>query len=162
VAASVRVEWLSLVGAGVGAVLGVGATLIGEHAQWRRTSRESRLQERRSVYAECLVSFRRAHEDMRVAADEDYEGPQARAAGIRQVFRASGCDETRERLVLMATEDVIAAIDAVYVSLREIREVLARGSTVPSPDYQSARLAHREATEAAREILRRDLRFRGL
>ncbi|MGO4418746.1 hypothetical protein AB4Z54_08295 [Streptomyces sp. MCAF7] len=51
----------------------------------------------------------------------------------------------------------MSAIDASYVSLRRIREVLASGATVPTPDYQAARQAHRETTEAARNVLRRDL-----
>ncbi|MGP4048889.1 hypothetical protein [Streptomyces sp. 2A115] len=51
----------------------------------------------------------------------------------------------------------MTAIDASYISLRRIREVLASGSTVPSPDYQAARQAHKDATEAARVVLRREL-----
>lgn len=109
------------------------------------------------MYADCLVSFRRAHEAMRLAADEEHASSQARAARIRQVYQASGCDEARERLVLTATHEVVTAIDASYISLRKIREVLASGSTVPSRDYQAARQAHRDATEAARNVLRRDL-----
>jgi hypothetical protein len=109
------------------------------------------------MYADCLVSFRRAHEAMRLAADEEHASPQARAARIRQAHQASGCDEARERLILTATNEVVTAIDASYTSLRKIREVLASGATVPTPDYQAARQAHRDATEAARNVLRRDL-----
>ncbi|MFI9823546.1 hypothetical protein ACIHFC_24230 [Streptomyces sp. NPDC052013] len=150
-------EWATLVGTGLGAVMGVGATLVGEQVRWRRTVRDNRLQDRRNLYADCLVSFRRAHEDMRLAADEEHAGPQARAARIRQVYRESGCDEVRERLMLTASDEVTSAIEAAYVSLRKIREVFAAGSTVPSPDYQAARQAHKDATEAARAVLRRDL-----
>lgn len=156
-ALSVGVEWSSLVGTGLGAVLGVGATLVGEHVRWRRTTRDNRLQDRRNLYADCLVSFRKAHEAMRLAADEEHPNPQARAARIRQVYQASGCDEARERLILTATQEVASAIDASYISLRKIREVLASGATVPTPDYQAARQTHRETTEAARDVLRRDL-----
>ncbi|WP_328363912.1 hypothetical protein OG800_31560 [Streptomyces sp. NBC_00445] len=156
-ALSVGVEWSSLVGTGLGAVLGVGATLVGEHVHWRHATRDNRLQDRRNLYADCLVSFRKAHEAMRLAADEDHPNPQARAARIREVYQASGCDEARERLILTATREVVLAIDASYISLRKIREVLASGATVPTPDYQAARQAHRETTEAARDVLRRDL-----
>ncbi|MFH9424250.1 hypothetical protein [Streptomyces sp. NPDC017529] len=151
-------EWSSLVGTGLGAVLGVGATLLGEHVRWRRATRDNRLQDCRNLYADCLVSFRQAHEAMRLAADEEHPSPQARAARIRQVYQASGCDEARERLTLTATEEVTTAIDASYTSLRNIREVLASGATVPTPDYQAARQAHRETTSAARDALRRHLR----
>ncbi|POX52488.1 hypothetical protein C3488_08715 [Streptomyces sp. Ru72] len=106
---------------------------------------------------DCLVSFRRAHEAMRLAADEDHESPQARATRIRQAFQTSGCDEARERLILTAAEDVAAAIDASYHSLREVREVLASGCTITSADYDAARQAHGDATRAARTVLRRDL-----
>jgi hypothetical protein len=94
---------------------------------------------------------------MRLAADEEHASPQARAARIRQVFQTSGCDEARERLILTATHEVASAIDASYNSLRNIREVLASGSTVPDADYQAARQAHSHTTQAARDILRRDL-----
>ncbi|MEU2721008.1 hypothetical protein ACFW4X_05225 [Streptomyces smyrnaeus] len=150
-------EWATLVGTGLGAVMGVAATLVGEQVRWRRTTRDNRLQDRRNMYVDCLVSFRRAHEDMRLAADEEHASPQARAARIRQVYRESGCDEARERLILTASDEVTSAIDASYSSLRQIREIFASGSTVPSPDYQAARQSHREATEAARTVLRRDL-----
>ncbi|MGW2240478.1 hypothetical protein [Streptomyces sp. NPDC001759] len=150
-------EWATLVGTGLGAVLGVGATLAGEHLRWRRTVRDNRLQDRRTMYVDCLVALRRAHEAMRLAAAEDHTDPQTRAAKIRQVFQASGCDEARERLILTATADVAEAIDASYLSLRRVRETLASGCTVTSEEYQAARQAHGDATRAARTVLRQDL-----
>lgn len=150
-------EWATLVGTGLGAVVGVGATVLGEHVRWQRTTRDSRLHDRRNMYADCLVSLRRAHEAMRLAADENHASPQERAARIRQAFQSSGCDEARERLVLTASDDVTAAIDASYHSLREVREALASGSPLTSEIYQSARQAHGDATRAARVVLRRRL-----
>jgi hypothetical protein len=94
---------------------------------------------------------------MRLAADEDHASPQARAAKIRQLFQASGCDEARERLILTATDSVMSAIDASYHSLREVREILASGCTLTSESYQTARQAHGDATRAARVVLRREL-----
>ncbi|MFD6288923.1 hypothetical protein [Streptomyces sp. NPDC060205] len=156
-APSPAVEWSSLIGTGLGAVLGVGATLIGEQVRWRRTTKDTRLQDLRNLFVDCLVSFRRAHEAMRLAADEEHPSPQARAAGIRQVFQASGCDEARERVVLTATDEVVSAVDAAYASLRDLREVPAAGATVPTPDYQAAGRAHSRTMAAAREAFRRHL-----
>ncbi|WP_097216674.1 MULTISPECIES: hypothetical protein [unclassified Streptomyces] len=150
-------EWVTLVGTALGAVLGVGATLAGEHLRWRRTVRDSRLQDRRTMYVDCLVALRRAHEAMRLVADENHTDPQTRAAKIRQVFQASGCDEARERLVLTATADITEAIDGSYHSLRDIREALASGCTIASEEYQAARQIHGDATRAARVVLRADL-----
>ncbi|MFJ3773917.1 hypothetical protein ACIPX0_19715 [Streptomyces sp. NPDC090075] len=152
-----RVEWVTLVGTGLGAVLGVGATLAGEQLRWRRSVRDNRLQDRRDMYVDCLVALRRAHEAMRLAADEDHVDPQTRAARIRQAFQTSGCDEARERLILMADSEVSDAIDASYRSLRRVREALASGCTVASEEYQAARQAHGDATRAARTVLRQDL-----
>jgi hypothetical protein len=152
-----RVEWGTLVGTALGAVLGIGATLAGEHLRWRRTVRDNRLQDRRTMYVDCLVALRRAHEAMRLAADEDYPDPQARAAKIRQAFQASGCDEARERLVLTAATGISKAIDASYHSLRRVRETLASGCTLTSDEYHAARQAHGDATRAARVVLRQDL-----
>ncbi|MCF1509396.1 hypothetical protein [Streptomyces glomeratus] len=150
-------DWVTLVGTVLGAVLGVGATLTGEHLRWRRTVRDSRLQDRRALYVDCLVTLRRAHEAMRLAADENHADQQTRAARVRQAFQASGCDEARERLVLTATDDVAAAIDASYHSLRRVREALAAGCTLESEEYHAARQVHGDATRAARVVLRQDL-----
>lgn len=79
-----RVEWMTLAGTGLGAALGVGATLLGEQIRWRRTVRSGVLQDRQNMYVDCLVTLRRAHEAMRPAADEDHTDPLARAARIRQ------------------------------------------------------------------------------
>jgi hypothetical protein len=108
------------------------------------------------MYVDCLVALRRAHEAMRLAADENHTDPQTRAAKIRQAFQASGCDEARERLVLTATADITEAIDGSYHSLRQIREALA-GCTIASEEYQAARQVHGDATRAARTVLRADL-----
>ncbi|MFD7966745.1 hypothetical protein ACFV5J_38785 [Streptomyces zaomyceticus] len=109
------------------------------------------------MYVDCLVTLRRAHEAMRLAADEDHADPQARAARIRQAFQGAGCDEARERVILTAGADVATAIDASYHSLRQVRETLASGHTLASEEYQDARQAHGDATRAARTVLRRDL-----
>ncbi|MFD8013815.1 hypothetical protein [Streptomyces sp. NPDC058955] len=150
-------EWGTLVGTALGAVLGVGATLAGEQLRWRRSVRDNRLQDRRTMYADCLAALRHAHEAMRLVADEDHADPQVRAAKIRQAFQASGCDEVRERLVLTAATEVSEALDASYHSLRQVREALASGCTVTSEEYQVARQAHGDATRAARVVFRRDL-----
>ncbi|MFG2839772.1 hypothetical protein ACGFYE_32745 [Streptomyces zaomyceticus] len=150
-------EWMTLVGTGLGAVLGVGATLLGEQIRWRRTVRSGVLQDRQNMYVDCLVTLRRAHEAMRLAADEDHADPQTRAARIRQAFQGAGCDEARERVVLTAGADVATAIDASYHSLRQVRETLASGHALASEEYQTARQAHGDATRAARTVLRRDL-----
>ncbi|MFJ4539344.1 hypothetical protein ACIP39_25775 [Streptomyces tibetensis] len=71
--------------------------------------------------ADCLVTLRRAHEAMRLIADENHTDPQTRAAKIRQAFQASGCDEARERLVLTPTADGTAAIDVFYLKWEHAR-----------------------------------------
>ncbi|GAA4021174.1 hypothetical protein GCM10022232_77460 [Streptomyces plumbiresistens] len=66
-------------------------------------------------------------------------------------------DEARERLILTATDTVMSAIDASYHLLRDVREILASGSSLTSVSYQTARQAHGDATRAARVVLRREL-----
>ncbi|MFJ4556376.1 hypothetical protein ACIP4Q_09785 [Streptomyces massasporeus] len=150
-------EWVTLVGTALGAVLGVGATLAGEHLRWRRTVRDSRLQDRRTMYADCLVALRRAHEAMRLAADESHTDPQTRAAKIRQAFRTSGVRRGARAAGSHGDPDITEAIDGSYHSLRDIREALASGCTIASEEYRAARQIHGDATRAARVVLRADL-----
>ncbi|MEU0070832.1 hypothetical protein ABZ027_15010 [Streptomyces sp. NPDC006332] len=150
-------SWITVATTAVGIVGGAGATLSVEHIRWRRTVADRVFQDRRDLYVDCIVTIRRAHEAMRGVVTDGQTSAEL-AAGVREAFRASGCDEARERMFLMdVSNEVEVAVTASYHTLREVREVLAHGHGLTSSEYNTAREAHGNATRAAREVLRRDL-----
>ncbi|MFJ3302429.1 hypothetical protein ACIPSA_04780 [Streptomyces sp. NPDC086549] len=150
-------NWITVATTAVGIVGGAGATLSVEHIRWRRAVADRVFQDRRDLYVDCIVTIRRAHEAMRGVSADGRTSAEL-AASVREAFRASGCDEARERMFLIdVSNEVEVAVTASYHTLREVREALANGHGLTSNEYNTAREAHGNATRAAREVLRRDL-----
>lgn len=149
---------MTLAGTALGALVGVGATLLAERARWRRDSAERARQERKEIYVACLTTFRQAHESMRAVAfgDQRWEAPALDAA-VREALRASGCNEARDTAALFAAPEIVAAIDDAFYSLRRLMDVLAAGNGLDSAAFQEAQAAHRSAVRLAQAAMRRDL-----
>ncbi|MGW0206906.1 hypothetical protein ACWDZ8_14160 [Streptomyces sp. NPDC003233] len=93
---------------------------------------------------------------MHTAAGAHRDGPaDRRETPVREAFRASGCDEVRENLLICATEEMTAVVEDVYASLRKLLEVFAAGDpALDTPDFQEHRLEHAQAMWAARAAMR--------
>ncbi|MGW0574612.1 hypothetical protein ACWD25_01300 [Streptomyces sp. NPDC002920] len=166
-------EWSTLAATGLGALVGVGSTLLADRVRWRRDLVERTRQERREIYVSCLTRYRLAYEDMYAAA-ANHSPENAAAAGhvpgstgreaavreaaVREAFRASGADEVRESALICAPQELSDVIEGVYETLRDLVEVLASGEPpLDSPEFQERRLRHGQAVWAARAAMRRDL-----
>ncbi|MEV5527913.1 hypothetical protein [Streptomyces prunicolor] len=155
-------EWMTLAGTGVGAIVGVGATLLADRVRWHRELAERTRQERRQIYVTCLTRYRQAYEDMyAVALAHRHQEPTALDAAVREAFRGSGCDEVRESALICAPERLSDVIEEVYATLRELEDVFTAGQpALDSPEFQERRLKHAQAVWAARAAMRRDLEHR--
>ncbi|MGW1806670.1 hypothetical protein [Streptomyces sp. NPDC002078] len=149
-------EWTALAGTGLGAVVGVGSTLLADRVRWRRETGERDRRERRELYVACLTKYRLAYEAMHTAAGAHRDGPaDRRETAVREAFRASGCDEVRENLLICAPKEMTAVVEDVYASLRKLLEVFAAGDpALDTPEFQEHRLEHAQAVWAARAALR--------
>lgn len=153
-------EWTTLAATGLGALVGVGSTLLADRVRWRRDLSERNRQERKDIYVACLTKYRQAYEDMYAAANSPQEGT-ARDAAVREAFRASGSDEVRESALICAPQEMSDAIEAVYTTLRDLMDVLAAGEPpLDSPEFQEHRLRHAQAVWDARSAMRQDLERR--
>ncbi|MEU6283080.1 hypothetical protein [Streptomyces sp. NPDC047028] len=152
-------EWGTLAGTGIGALVGVGSTLLADRVRWRRDDADRARRERRDIYVTCLTKYRLAYEDMHTAATVHRDGPHARReSAVREAFRASGCDEVRETALICAPEEMSAVIEDVYASLRELLEVFAAGEpALGTPEFEESRLRHARAVWAARAAMREEL-----
>jgi len=152
------VEWMTLAGTGLGALVGVGSTLLADRSRWRREAAERARQERKDVYVACLTSFRQAQEAMRAVATGDRQREAAALdAAVREAFRASGCNEARDSAAILVTPEMATSIDGAFYSLRRLRNVLASGSPLDSTAHHEAAAAHREAVGLAQAAMRHDL-----
>ncbi|MFK0169111.1 hypothetical protein ACIQU5_09930 [Streptomyces sp. NPDC090306] len=100
----VGTQWTALAGTGLGAVVGVGSTLLVDRARRLHDHAERSRQERKEIYVACLARYRLAYEAMHDAASAAEPGAPAPAAAVRETFRASGCDEIRETALICAPQ----------------------------------------------------------
>ncbi|MFE7275069.1 hypothetical protein [Streptomyces sp. NPDC057623] len=155
-------DWTTLAGTALGALVGVGSTLLADRARWRRDLTDRVRQERRDIYVTVLTKYRLAYEAMHAAAvagrDETDAARSARETAVREAFRASGCDEARETALLCAPQELSDLLEDVYATLRDLQDVFAAGDPpLGSPGLQERRLKHAEAVWAVRAAVRRDL-----
>ncbi|MGW2519950.1 hypothetical protein ACWC09_23615 [Streptomyces sp. NPDC001617] len=154
------VEWTTLAGTGLGALIGVGSTLVADRVRWRRESAVRGHQERKDIYVTCLTKYRQAYESMHADAVA-HRGQDGLEAAVREAFRGSGCDEVRESVLICAPQRMADVLEEVYGTLRELQEIFATGEpSLDSPEFQEQRLRHGQAVWAARAAMRRDLERR--
>ncbi|WP_405584594.1 hypothetical protein [Streptomyces sp. NBC_01092] len=156
-------DWTTLAGTALGALVGVGSTLLADRARWRRDLADRTRQERRQIYVTVLTKYRLAYEAMHTAAVAAGRGADGtRETAVQEAFRASGCDEARETALICAPQEMSDVLEDVYSTLRDLLEVFAAGDPpLGSPELQERRLRHAEAVWAARAAMRGDLERAG-
>ncbi|MCL8015047.1 hypothetical protein [Streptomyces sp. AS02] len=156
-------DWTTLAGTALGALVGVGSTLLADRARWRRDLADRTRQERKQIYVTVLTKYRLAYEAMHAAAVTGRdEAPAVRETAVREAFRESGCDEARETALICAPQEMSDVLEKVYATLRELQDAFAAGDPpLHSPQLQERRLRHAEAIWAARAAMRRDLEGTG-
>lgn len=152
-------DWSTLAATSLGALIGVGSSIVTDRSRHRRQAADRDRETLKTMYAHCLVTFRQAHEAMRIVATShgQSEGEQL-STKILEAYRSAGADEAREAIMLVAPEVVLAAVDSAYRNLRLIRETLAAGHGLESAQYNEARQLHGDATRFARSIMRTHLK----
>lgn len=156
-------NWTTLAATALGALVGVGSTLLADRARWRRDLADRTRQERKQIYVTVLTKYRLAYEAMHAAAVTGRdEAPSARETAVREAFRESGSDEARETALICAPQEMSDVLEKVYATLRELQDAFAAGDPpLHSPELQEQRLRHAEAIWAARAAMRRDLEGTG-
>ncbi|MGQ5651840.1 hypothetical protein ACUJ8H_17515 [Streptomyces sp. EKR5.2] len=152
-------DWMSLLSTLAGAVIGIAATLIADRNRWRREESRHALEVRREVYTEFVSALKSAGEEMRAVALGDHSSESARDAAVREAVRGSGLHKASERLWLMGPPRVVAAGNAAFHALRELRDAYARGTAVGSAEEASLTAHRRTAMAEMRRLMREDLGF---
>ncbi|MFE4756203.1 hypothetical protein ACFRIB_39305 [Streptomyces mirabilis] len=151
-------EWFTLVATLLGAAVGVAGTLFIERVRAREAERRARGTARAEAYVNFLVAVHTASGNMRSLALEIATVPEGeRHPRARAAFRQGGLYEARERVVLFSPEPIAHAADALFNSLRSLRDVVADGGSVDDPAYVAKVESYAEALIQARTLMRVDV-----
>jgi hypothetical protein len=150
------VDWGSLVGTGLGAVIGVSATLGADRINWRRSRQDSDKTARHQVYADYLAALTRARNGLRSAARHPNTPAAERARQAEETFH-DGVYELRYRVALLAPEPVVEASVIAFRALRDLRDLVEAGSVRSDEDYLRQRDVWEDALHELQRAMRADL-----
>ncbi|MEW1615112.1 MULTISPECIES: hypothetical protein [unclassified Streptomyces] len=150
-------EWTALVAAVVGAVIGVGSTLVTDRATWRRDTREQDRETLRTLAAQFLEALTEARDTISDASRSGHLPVDERAQLARAGVLAHGVHAKQYQLELVATAEVAEfARDAAY-QLVLYRDAVVTGHLRDDPECAEARRAFREARHRLMAALRSSL-----
>jgi hypothetical protein len=154
-------SWGTLAAAALGAVFGVGTTLLADLVRSRRDLEQRWVDTKRLVYVSFLVALAQAHSRMVVAAFGGLPAPDRRQA-VHQAFhsdpRHSEAKSVLRELAITAPDHVYRAAVPVYEQLRMVRDALAvQPITVDSDEYNDLTGPFFAQLESLQQVMRDDL-----
>ena len=150
-------QWGSLIGAVVGALIGVSATLSAEQMRWRRGRQDSDKTAKRQTYADYLAALSLTRNELRLASRRSSIPLEERSERAAESFRTGRAYELRYQVVLIAPTEVISASDRAFRALREIQQLVEDGTLHTDTPYIAQRDAWEAAFAALRDRMREDL-----
>ncbi|TQK42496.1 hypothetical protein FBY35_3910 [Streptomyces sp. SLBN-118] len=150
-------EWLGLAGTGLGAIVGVGATLLADRVRWRRDSRARERETLRLLYAEYLEAIAAARDEIS-RASADVEQPLVeRALAAHRAVREHEIFAKQYQLELSAPPAVAELVVSATQGLVDYRDAVAGGATREDDACTAARRAFRAARKTLMEAMRATL-----
>ena len=136
----------------LGALIALVATMLNERVKWRREQVSNRRKQCHETYVSFMSALSEAHERMRAEAVSPEHDGQARALAVREAFLAANCYPLRYQLAIVAGQEVVDGAEAVFQTVRDIRDLLAVGGAIGSEEYKVLR---RRFGAGMRELQRR-------
>ena len=155
-------EWGTLAAVALGAVFGIGSTVLTDRMRRRHESDQRWADIRRAVYVRFLVALSQAHSRMVMAAFREQSADE-RVEAVHRAFhndpRHSEAKSVIRELGITAPDPVFRAALEVYEQLRAVRECLALPSvTATSEGYRSVVRPFFAGLENLQRLMRDDLR----
>ncbi|MEU8185525.1 hypothetical protein AB0B85_03415 [Micromonospora sp. NPDC049044] len=154
-------EWSTILGTIVGAIVGLMSVFLADHLRWRREDKSRLLQARQQVYVDFLAALSKAHSDLRSVAFRSELSPVERSHALLEALDASGVWRLRQSISLIGSRGLMHEVVTAARSLEGVCEVLSHGADVGSDRYIEARNRLWAANATLRELMRKDLGIAG-
>ena len=152
------VDWGTLAGTALGAVLGVSTTLLGERSRWRRENTSRERAAKQQLYSEFLAALwvtRHRLRDLKRSIDLSRE---ERIKQSGEILAAANAYQLLYQMHIMAPEPLGDVADQTFVRLRNLRDRFDEPDVSTDPEWSATQGALGEALEALRRAMRSDLK----
>lgn len=142
----------------LGAVIGVGATLVADLTRASRSQREGDRASKRQAYGDYLAALSLTRHNLRVAARSSVASVDDRARLAFDAFKDAKAYEMRYQVALVAPDQVIEASTSAFNALRSLRDLVeGGGGTHDDPAYRAAQDQWANRFAELRHRMRSDL-----
>ncbi|MFC7305800.1 hypothetical protein ACFQVC_16430 [Streptomyces monticola] len=145
----------TLIGTGLGAVVGVGSTLMADRVRWKRDRAARREDLKRELYGEYLAALTRTRNQLKDLVKARNFTPDERAHQAGELYREGGAYELRYQMSITAPEQVVKRSDDALRKLRDVRDRLQEQVTDSELDTEFTRLI--KSVKSLRDAMRADL-----
>ncbi len=148
--------WIPVLATALGAVIGLGSSLLIDQARSRRDNTRTSLIARRDAYVRYLSSLHDANEALRAVSLDDSATGRAPPASCQG--SVPGCRDhagPRELIILLGPQTVVLAAHQAFRSLRTLRDRIGQGEDLA--DYQPVLGEYGRCLQVLRDATRRDL-----
>lgn len=115
-------DWGTLVGTVLGALLGIGSTVLVEHFRWKRDQYAQEHTGRREVYSQYLSALSLATHQLNDLRRHGSLTPDERKQKAGEILTASGAYQLRYKMLITAPEVLEGPIEQAFACLRKLRD----------------------------------------
>ncbi|MFK4070414.1 hypothetical protein [Streptomyces sp. NPDC029674] len=144
--------WGTLIGTGLGAIVGVGSTLLVDRVRWRREQDTRQEEIQRQLYGDYLAALERTRTHLKDLRRLPDQAPDERARQVRDAFREGGTYELAYRIAITAPDSVVRVSEDAQHKLRDLRDALISGAECGTRSPVQAAL--RQSIESLRDAMR--------
>ena len=150
-------QWLALVSTVVGALIGVGSTLIADRLRWSRDRSKATYEARRQLYSDFLADLSVTRDAVRAVGRGYLDADVPRQQAANDAFQSANLYSRRYQVSISAPPEVVGAATVTFRSLRRLRDVVASSHDNESEEYVTERERYDAALSMLIERMRDDL-----
>jgi hypothetical protein len=150
-------QWLALVSTVLGALIGVGSTLVVDRRRWSRERSKAMYEARRQLYSDFLADLSTTRDAIRAVARGYHPADISRRQAAGDAFGKANLYSRRYQVSITAPEAVVAAATETFRSLRELRNVAAAGHDNDSGENRAVKARYEAGLTKLIDVMRDDL-----
>lgn len=146
-------EWTALISTALGAVIGVGSTLLADRLRWKRDTGERERETLHATYAQFLEALTQAR-DLISHASRDFTAAEEDRRSVMTALLDHGVHVKQYQLELPAPPQVVEKARDAADKLAAYRDVVVEGGKRDDPECTQARRAFRSSRQELMEAMR--------
>ncbi|MEV5599380.1 hypothetical protein [Streptomyces sp. NPDC052496] len=150
-------DWGTLAGTALGALLGVGTTLLGERSRWHRENTSRERAAKQQLYSEYLAALWLTRHRLRdLQRNTELTGEERRERS-GEILGAANAFQLLYQMRIMAPDPLDDVAVHAFRRLLRLRDRFDEPDVNRDPEWSTAQTALSEALEALRQAMRADL-----